>query len=136
MAPDPAPPGLARLWRQLTPIAAPHAIDPSELGEYVGLWQGDPARAESAFPEVAKHLAEGCAECDRLSVELLGVIAQTQQITEALRRQRAAVPFLDAFADEPHVLGELRRYQQHRWDTEILANVARLDRELRRRLIR
>jgi hypothetical protein len=136
MAHEPAPYGLARLWRVLTATGTPHAIAPSELGEYLALWQEDPAHADAIFPEVARHLAGGCAACDRFSIDLLIALVQTQRIVDALRRQRAARPYLDALAADPDVLRDLRRYQQRRWDTTVLADVARLDRELRRRLRR
>src|SRR5262245_30018415 len=126
MAREPAPDGPARLWRVLTAIGTPHAIAASELGEYLVLWQDDPARADATFPEVAWHLAGGCAACDRSSIDILTAIVQTQRIVDALRRQRAARPYLDALADDPQALRALRRYQQRRWDTHVLADVARL----------
>jgi hypothetical protein len=51
---------LRLLWR----AARPHAVDPGGLGEYAALLRrGGPATAARAHPDVAAHLAAGCAAC-------------------------------------------------------------------------
>jgi hypothetical protein len=48
-----------------------HAIEDVELGEYAAQWLRDPAWAKARFPEVADHLADSCARCERDLAELL-----------------------------------------------------------------
>ena len=56
------------------------------------------------------HLASGCADCARLSIDLLSAMVQAQRILEALRRQGAARPYLDTLAADPDVLRDLRHW--------------------------
>jgi hypothetical protein len=61
---EPGPEGRARLLAALDLERARHPVDAATLGEYVELLDGEGlAAARAAFPEVAAHLAGGCAAC-------------------------------------------------------------------------
>ena len=70
-------------WRELWAAVEPHAVDPGALGDYVALLlQRGPTEAARAFPEVAAHLATGCASCQ----------AATQEIATFLRADDSGGP--------------------------------------------
>jgi hypothetical protein len=56
--------GRARLLAAIEIVGTPHVVDPGTLGEYAELVavRGQ-AVADTSLPEVAAHLADGCASC-------------------------------------------------------------------------
>ncbi|MCL6597062.1 MAG: hypothetical protein K6V73_12790 [Firmicutes bacterium] len=61
----------ARLWKEVRP-APPHAVEATALGEYaaVRILEG-PTAAARRFPEIARHLDEGCERCEADLKELV-----------------------------------------------------------------
>jgi hypothetical protein len=67
----------ARLWEAVARAPESHALDPGALGEYaLLLHRHGEAPAAEAFPEVAAHLAAGCARCGADLEELLAFAAE------------------------------------------------------------
>jgi hypothetical protein len=62
----------ARLLEVLRPDPPPHPVRPGTLWEYAALLRRRGAAAAArAFPEVAAHLAAGCADCEADLADLL-----------------------------------------------------------------
>jgi hypothetical protein len=68
----------ARLLQAIAAVPQLHVVDPGALGEYAQLLvEQGPAVAARELPEVARHLASGCADC---TVDLDELIALTAEI--------------------------------------------------------
>jgi hypothetical protein len=126
--------GLKRLLAESRPETSPHPIEPWTLGEYAVLLVRGGEAAAAAFPEVAAHLATGCATCADHLAELRAAINHEAEVRRALGRETDAHRYIEETgADEP-LAADLERYYHNRWDPDILADVNALHGELERRL--
>jgi hypothetical protein len=94
-------PRLARLWGAVRPHETDaHEVEPVDVGQYVALRnrQGQPAAA-AVFPEVARHLADGCAACEAVVADVDPIVA------EAILEEQ-----LQAARPQDHILGWLRTF--------------------------
>jgi hypothetical protein len=73
--------GRARLLAAIEAAGWPHVVDSGVLGEYAELVavRGQ-AEADAALPEVAAHLATGCAECAEDLRELIGMVGDSPHL--------------------------------------------------------
>jgi hypothetical protein len=130
-----APEGWRRLWADLLPETPRHPVAQYTLGEYAVLRERQGIeRADEAFPDLAKHLEEGCRDCRAQLGTLGGFAATVHRISDSLNRYQAAHDYREGLERDTAETRELRRYQQRRWDSGLLADVALLDRISRRHL--
>src|SRR5581483_5995944 len=83
-------------WQKLLADTLPEIAHPVErwaLGEYAVLQQRQgPDAAAARFPEIAAHLAAGCADCAVTLAELHAFAIHQQQLTEVVERERLSQP--------------------------------------------
>jgi hypothetical protein len=85
--PDRSDAGWARLRAHHWPASGPHAVEPGSVGEYAAtLREFGEARARADFPEVAAHVAAGCAQCDEDIADCLSMPAQSNASPGLIRR--------------------------------------------------
>ena len=79
LRPRPTVEGRARLLAAIQAAGQPHVVDAGTLGEYAELVavRGQ-AHADATLPEVAAHLASGCAECAADARELVAMTSQPE----------------------------------------------------------
>lgn len=73
---EPTPAGQARLLAAIGVGAPACVVDPGALGEYAAVRsERGQAAADARFPDLAGHLASGCARCANDLLELLALLA-------------------------------------------------------------